>query len=55
LAMVFNLYVYEEYDHNEISSLLKIPAGTSRYYLSEARKKLREIVLNPIFPLNTAI
>ena len=54
LAMVFNLYVYEEYDHNDISSLLKIPTGTSRYYLSEARKKLREIVLNPISSLNNA-
>jgi RNA polymerase sigma-70 factor, ECF subfamily len=55
LAVVFNLYVYEEYDHNEISTLLKIPAGTSRYYLSEARKKLKEIVMNPIFSLNKAI
>jgi RNA polymerase sigma-70 factor (ECF subfamily) len=55
LAIVFNLYVYEEYDHNDISSLLKIPAGTSRYYLSEARKKLREIVLNPISSLNNVI
>jgi RNA polymerase sigma-70 factor (ECF subfamily) len=55
LAIVFNLYVYEEYDHNEIGTLLQIPSSTSRYYLSEARKKLKEIVLNPIFSLNKAI
>ncbi len=54
-SVVFNLYVYEEYDHNEIGTLLNIPAGTSRYYLSEARKQLKEIVQNPIFSLNKAI
>jgi RNA polymerase sigma-70 factor (ECF subfamily) len=54
LAVVFNLYVYEEYDHNEIATLLAIPAGTSRYYLSEARKKLKEIVIKPVFSLNKA-
>lgn len=51
-AMVFNLYVYEEYNHNEIAALLKIPSGTSRYYLSEARRMLKEIVVNNIFSLN---
>jgi RNA polymerase sigma-70 factor (ECF subfamily) len=55
LALVFNLYVYEEYDHNEIGALLNIPAGTSRYYLSEARKQLKERVQNPFFSLNKAI
>ncbi len=47
-ALVFNLYVYEEYSHNEISALLKIPSGTSRYYLSEARRLLKEVVSNNI-------
>ena len=51
-AMVFNLYVYEEYSHNEISALLKIPSGTSRYYLSEARRLLKEVVSNNIHSLN---
>jgi RNA polymerase sigma-70 factor, ECF subfamily len=54
-AIVFNLYVYEEYDHNEIATLLQIPAGTSRYYLSEARKALKKKVQNNIFSLNKAI
>jgi RNA polymerase sigma-70 factor (ECF subfamily) len=51
-ALVFNLYVYEEYNHNEIAALLKIPGGTSRYYLSEARRLLREVVNNNIHSLN---
>jgi RNA polymerase sigma-70 factor, ECF subfamily len=51
-ALVFNLYVYEEYNHNEIAALLKIPSGTSRYYLSEARRLLKEVVANNIHSLN---
>ena len=51
-ALVFNLYVYEEYNHNEIAELLKIPSGTSRYYLSEARRLLKEVVTNNIHSLN---
>ncbi len=54
-ALVFNLYVYEEYNHNEIAALLKIPVGTSRYYLSEARRLLKEVVSNNIHSLNKAI
>lgn len=51
-ALVFNLYVYEEYNHNEIAEILKIPGGTSRYYLSEARRLLKEVVANNIHSLN---
>lgn len=51
-ALVFNLYVYEEYNHNEIAALLKIPGGTSRYYLSEARRLLKDVVANNIHSLN---
>jgi RNA polymerase sigma-70 factor (ECF subfamily) len=51
-ALVFNLYVYEEYNHNEIAAMLKIPGGTSRYYLSEARRLLKEMVANNIYSLN---
>jgi DNA-directed RNA polymerase specialized sigma24 family protein len=52
-ATVFNLYVYEEYNHTEIAELLKIPAGTSRYYLSEARRLLKGKIENNIISLNT--
>jgi len=39
--MVFNLYVIEGYDHEEIASMLKISAGTSRSQLVKARKQLQ--------------
>lgn len=41
---VFNLYVVEGYNHNEIASLMKISAGTSKWHLSEARKKLQKMM-----------
>ncbi len=53
VSTVFNLYVYEEYNHTEIAELLKIPAGTSRYYLSEARRMLKMKIENNIISLNT--
>jgi RNA polymerase sigma factor (sigma-70 family) len=40
LKAVFNLYISEGYTHAEIAILLKINEGTSKWYLSEARKKL---------------
>ena len=52
-ATVFNLYVYEEYNHVEIAELLQIPAGTSRYYLSEARRLLKSKIEHNIISLNT--
>ena len=54
IAIVFNLYVYEEFNHTEIGELLKIPSGTSRYYLSEARRLLKSKIENNIFSLNTS-
>ena len=51
-ALVFNLYVYEQYNHNEIAELLHIPSGTSRYYLSEARSRLKNMVLNNNYSLS---
>ena len=41
---VFNLYVMEGFSHKEIASLLNISEGTSKWHLSEARKKLQEQV-----------
>jgi len=38
---VFNLYVIEGYTHPEITGLMKISEGTSKWHLSEARKKLQ--------------
>jgi len=44
--LVFNLYVMEGYDHNEIASMLNISAGTSRSQLAKARALLRSKIEN---------
>ena len=41
---VFNLYVIEGYNHKEIATLMKISEGTSKWHLSEARKKLQNMI-----------
>lgn len=40
--MVFNLYVIEEYKHQEIADMLKIQEGTSKSQLAQARKLLQQ-------------
>jgi RNA polymerase sigma factor (sigma-70 family) len=42
--MVFSLFVIERYSHKEIGSMLNISAGTSKWHLSEAKKKLQQIL-----------
>jgi RNA polymerase sigma factor (sigma-70 family) len=44
--IVFNLYVLEGYDHNEIAEMLSINAATSRSQLSKARKVLQTQIEN---------
>ncbi|MEZ5016210.1 MAG: RNA polymerase sigma factor [Flavipsychrobacter sp.] len=39
---VFNLFVFENLTHKEISTLLTITENNSRWYLSDARKRLKE-------------
>lgn len=41
---VFNLYVIDGYNHNEIASLLKISVGTSKSALSRARAVLQNSI-----------
>ena len=41
---VFNLYAIDGYKHQEISELLDISEGTSKWHLSFARKKLQEML-----------
>ena len=43
---VFNLYIIEGYMHKEIAQLLNISEGTSKWHLSEARKKLQEMIIS---------
>ena len=42
---VFNLYVVEGYNHNEIGVLLGISEGTSKSNLAKARAKLQEKII----------
>jgi RNA polymerase sigma-70 factor (ECF subfamily) len=51
-SRVFNLFAIDGYSHKEISELLDIPEGTSKWYLSEARKKLKELLLKEFPHLN---
>jgi RNA polymerase sigma factor (sigma-70 family) len=39
---VFNLYVFEDLPHKEIAALLSINENNSRWYLNDARKRLKE-------------
>jgi len=45
---VFNLFVLEDMSHDDIASLMEIPAGTSRWILSNARKKLKVQLQNMV-------
>lgn len=42
---VFNLYVFEEYNHKEIADMLGIKEGTSHWHLNFARKRLKELIM----------
>ena len=42
---VFLLFAVQGYSHKEISELKNISVGTSKWHLSEARKKLQNLVL----------
>lgn len=39
---VFNLYVFENYSHKEIATILNINENNSRWHLNDARKRLKE-------------
>ncbi len=42
---VFNLYVFEDYNHKEIGGMLGFSENTSSWYLYKARKKLKARIL----------
>ena len=50
---VFRLYAIEGYSHAEIAENLSISEGTSKWHLSTARQKLREILRLQSAPNNT--
>ena len=41
---VFNLYVIDGYNHREIAEKLNTSEGTSKWHLSSARQKLKELL-----------
>jgi len=43
--LVFNLYVIEGYQHEEIAQMLKIQPGTSRSQLVKARNMLKQQII----------
>lgn len=51
---VFNMYAIEGYNHREIAEILNISEGTSKWHLSEARKKLQSYLRNTNNSVNHA-
>jgi RNA polymerase sigma factor (sigma-70 family) len=43
-AQVFRLFAIEGYSHDEISTMMNISTGTSKWHLSHARERLRTIL-----------
>lgn len=41
---VFNLFAIDGYPHKEIAEMLNMSEGTSKWHVSFARKKLREMI-----------
>ena len=53
--MVFNMYVFEEYSHREISETLNISENTSKTQLLKARRMLRKKLFDLNLMKNTAL
>jgi RNA polymerase sigma factor (sigma-70 family) len=51
---VFNMYVIDQFSHNEIAKTLEISVGTSKSHLSRARKSIQVFLLEKIkdFPVD---
>ena len=43
-AAVFNLYAVEGFSHKEIAAMMRISEGTSKWHLSEGRRKLQSMI-----------
>ncbi len=42
--LVFSLYLFEGYDHNEIGEILDISSSTSKSQFNRSKKKIRELL-----------
>lgn len=49
---VFNLYVYEDYTHQDIAEALGISVGTSKSNYAKARKNMKKLLIKNIKNLN---
>lgn len=47
---VFNLFAIDGYSHKEISSMLNIAEGTTKWHVSFARQKLKELIIKQLSP-----
>lgn len=52
---VFNLYVVDGYSHKEISDMLSMSEGTSKWHLSHARKTIKEMLVKVMNKVATLI
>ena len=43
-AQVFNLYAIDGYNHKEIGNMMGMSDGTSKWHVSSARQKLKEMI-----------
>ena len=51
-AKVFRLYAIDGFKHREIAELLSISEGTSKWHLSEARKRMQKLVKSRQLKIN---
>ena len=49
---VFNLYVYEDYTHQDIAEALGISVGTSKSNYAKARKNMKKLLIKNLNKLN---
>ena len=54
-SKIFNLYAIDGYTHKEISGMLNISEGTSKWHLSEARRILRSKIEAGVISILTFI
>lgn len=45
-SAVFRLFAIEGYSHEEISQMMNISTGTSKWHLSNARERLRNLIVS---------
>lgn len=52
---VFRLFAIEGYSHEEISQMMSISTGTTKWHLSNARERLRALLLNEYHARTTSL